>query len=92
MLAILGLLGLALLASLLGRNRKQYPRLTYGLALLLVLCAGLTMSACGSVGSGSGNSSSGSSESPVSAQSTYNLVVSGTFTSGSTKLTQITII
>jgi len=77
---IIELLVLSLLTGLLSRHKDRRPRLAYGLALLLFLCVGLMMSACGSGSSGGG----GNQRTPAG---TYTLVVSGTFTSGSTKLT-----
>jgi hypothetical protein len=57
--------------------RRRRPRLAYGLALLAILSAGVIMSACGGSGVGHQGTPAG----------TYPLVVSGTFTSGSTRLT-----
>jgi hypothetical protein len=70
---ILGLL--ALMAGLAGRRGDRRPRFAYGLALLLLLCAGITMVGCNG-GGGSKGTQPGS----------YALTVSGTFTSGSTVL------
>lgn len=74
---VTGLLGLLVLAGLLSRHKDRRPRLAYGLVLLLFLSGGIMMSACGSAG---GN---GSQPPP---ESSYTLVVSGTFTSGPTTL------
>jgi centrosomal CEP192-like protein/HYDIN/CFA65/VesB family protein/galactose oxidase-like protein len=71
-----GLLELLLLIGLLSWRRGRL-RLAYGLALLVFVFAGVMMSAC----------SSGSSGNQRTPPGTYPLVVSGTFTSGSTKLT-----
>ena len=73
------LLVLSLLIGLLS-SRRGRPRLAYGLALLVCLSAAVMMSACGGGSSGGG----GSQRTPAG---TYTVVVSGTFTSGSTKLT-----
>jgi hypothetical protein len=70
------LLMLLLLIGLFSSRRRR-PRLAYGLALLAILSAGVIMSACGSTGIGNQGTPPGA----------YPLVVSGTFTSGSTKLT-----
>jgi hypothetical protein len=70
------LLMLLLLIGLFSSHRLR-PRLAYGLALLAILSAGVIMSACGSTGIGNQGTPPGA----------YPLVVSGTFTSGSTKLT-----
>jgi hypothetical protein len=70
------LLVVSLLIGLLSWRRRRRPRWAYGFAFLLFLCAGL-MSACGGGGSGNQGTPAG----------TYPLVVSGTFTSGSTSLT-----
>ena len=75
------LLGLSLLTALLSWHKNRRPRLAYGLVLLLLLCAGVTMSGCAS---GGGSGGSGNQGTPVG---TYTLAVSGTFTSGSTTLT-----
>jgi len=77
---IASLLALSLLTGLLSWHGGRRPRLAYGLALLVFLSAGVMMSACGAGSSGVG----GNQGSPAG---TYPLVVSGTFTSGSTKLT-----
>lgn len=74
---VTGLLGLLVLAGLLSQHKDRRPRLAYGLVLLLFLSGGIMMSACGSAG---GN---GSQPPP---ESSYTLVVSGTFTSGPTTL------
>jgi hypothetical protein len=71
------LLVLSLLIGLLRRHSGR-PRVAYGLALLVLLSAAGMMSACG------GGSSGGNQGTPPG---TYTLVVSGTFTSGSTSLT-----
>jgi hypothetical protein len=73
------LLALSILIGLLSLRRGR-PRLAYGLVLLVFLSAAVMMSACGGGGSGVG----GNHGTPAG---TYSLVVSGTFTSGSTKLT-----
>lgn len=72
-------LGLGMLVSLAGWRREHHPRLLCGLAFLCLLSVGLTMSACG--GGSSGNSGGGGTQA-----GTYNLTVTGTFTSSSTKL------
>jgi hypothetical protein len=73
---MLTLLALSLLTGLLSWHRVR-PRLSYGLALLVFLSAGVMMSACGS-----GNSAVGVHQGTPAG--TYPL--SGSFTSGSTKL------
>ncbi len=83
-LALSGLSGLVLQGS--GRHfRQRQSRLLYGLALLGLFSLGITLSACG----GGGISSTGNSVSATAAGS-YNLTVTGTFTSGSTTLTHAT--
>jgi hypothetical protein len=73
------LLALSILIGLLSLRRGR-PRLAYGLVLLVFLSVAVMMSACGGGGSGVG----GNHGTPAG---TYSVVVSGTFTSGSTKLT-----
>jgi hypothetical protein len=70
------LLVVSFLIRLFSWRRGRRPRWAYGFAFLLIFCAGL-MSACGSGGGGNQGTPAG----------TYPLVVSGTFTSGSTSLT-----
>ena len=82
-LTLSGMLGLAMLVSLAGWGRKRRPQLLYGLAFLCLVSVGVTMSACG--GGGSGGSGGGGTRA-----GTYNLTVTGTFTSGSTNLTHKT--
>jgi hypothetical protein len=81
--ALSGALGLAMMLSLgrWGRERRP-PRLLYRLAFLCLLSAGVTMSACGGGNSGRGGGGTQAG--------TYNLTVTGTFTSGSTNLTHKT--
>ena len=79
-----GTLGLATLTSLAGWRRKRLPRLLYGLAFLCLLSIELTISACGGGGSSSSSGGGGAQA------GTYNLTVTGTFTSGSTNLTHKT--
>jgi len=72
------LLALLLLTGLQSWRRVR-PRLAYGLALLVFLSAVVLMSACGG-GNAVTNRNQGTPP------GTYSMVVSGTFTSGSTKL------
>jgi len=76
------LLVLSLVFALLNRRPRRRPRLAYGLALLLVFCAGLMMSGCGG-----GSSSGGGGGNQGTPAGTYTIVVLGTFTSGATSLT-----
>ncbi len=84
-LALSGAMRLAMLGSLAGWRRERRPRLFYGIAFLCVLSLGVTMPGCG--GGGSGSSSSGGSGTQAG---TYDLTVTGSFTSGSTTLTHNT--
>ena len=86
-LAFCGLSGLALLGSD-GRSRKRHGRLLYGLAFLCLISLGIALSSCGG-GSTTGSSSTGNSASATPPGS-YDLTVTGTFTSGSTTLTHAT--
>jgi hypothetical protein len=79
--AFLGTLGLAIVMSLAGFRHEHRPRLLFGLALLSLLFLGVTISACG--GGGGGHSGG-------TAPGTYNVTVTGNFTSGSTILTHTT--
>lgn len=74
--AFSGALGLAMLASL-NWHGGRHRQLIYRLALLCLLATGITLPACGGGGNGSHGTQPG----------TYTLTVTGTFTSGSTKLT-----
>jgi hypothetical protein len=73
------ILGLAISMSFAGWRRERRQGLLYGLAFLCLLSIGATLSACG----GGRSSSGGGGTQP----GTYNLTVTGTFTSGSTALT-----
>src|SRR5205823_10409367 len=77
---IIELLGLSLLLGLPSWGRSCRPRLANGLALLVFLFAGIMMCACGSAGVGHQGTPAG----------TYPLMVSGSFASGSTRLTHNT--
>jgi len=80
-LALSGFSGLVLLGSRGGRSGKRHGRLLYGLAFLCLFSLGIIGSACGGGGASSGSGT------PAG---TYNLTVTGTFTSGSTTLTHDT--
>jgi hypothetical protein len=80
--ALSGALGLAMMLSLGRWGRERRPRLLYRLAFLCLLSAGVTMSACGGGNSGGGGGGTQAG--------TYNLTVTGTFTSGLTNLTHKT--
>jgi hypothetical protein len=87
-LALCGLSGLVLMGSC-GRSRVRHSRFLCGLAFLCLLSLGITVSACGG---GSGNVGSSSSGTPTGS---YNLTVTGTFTSGATTLihsTKLTLV
>jgi hypothetical protein len=76
------LLVLAIVIALLSWSTGRRPRLALGLALLSLLCAGVTMSGCSS-----GSSTAGGGGNLGTPQGNYMLTVSGTFISGSTSLT-----
>jgi hypothetical protein len=78
-LPLLGLPSLALVGIFGGRSRKRPSRKFCTFALLCLLSAGVSMSACGG--------RSGSSNSGGTPAGTYNLTVTGSFISGSTSLT-----
>jgi hypothetical protein len=80
-LALSGFSGLVLLGSRGGWSGKRHGRLLYGLAFLCLFSLGIIGSACGGGGASSGSGT------PAG---TYNLTVTGTFTSGSTTLTHDT--
>jgi hypothetical protein len=81
--AFSGTLALAMLLGSANWLRQRRPLILYGLAFLCLLSIGVTMSACGGGSGGGGSGSSGGTEA-----GTYNLTVTGTFTSGSTTLTR----
>jgi len=76
-----GVLGLALLAGAIGGQRRWRPRLLSTVALVAALSLVVPLPGCGGGGSGGGT--------PLG---TYNLTVTGTFTSGSTVLSHSTIL
>jgi hypothetical protein len=82
-IALSGILGLVVLATLRGRGRARSPQMVCEATLVCLLSLGITMSGCG----GSSGSSGGSTGTQAG---TYNLTVTGTFASGSTKLAHIT--
>jgi hypothetical protein len=71
------------------RSRKRPGRLLYGLAFLCLISLGITLSSCGGGGAGMGNGSNGNSP-PTTPAGSYDLTVTGTFTSASTTLTHAT--
>jgi hypothetical protein len=77
-----GTLGLALLLGMTRYRRKWDQQLLCGLSLLCLLSVGIGMSACG----GGGNSNTGAG----TPTGTYALTVTGSYTAGSTTLTQTT--
>jgi hypothetical protein len=79
--AFSGLPGIALVGVCGGWSRKRRGRILHGLAMLCLLSAGMAMSACGSGSSNKGNGNTDGT--PVG---TYNLTLTGSFTSGSTSL------
>jgi Bacterial Ig-like domain (group 3)/FG-GAP-like repeat/Abnormal spindle-like microcephaly-assoc'd, ASPM-SPD-2-Hydin len=84
-LGLSGLSGLILLGSSGDRSRKWHAGFFYGLAFLCLFSLGITWSACGS-GSGSGTGGNGGG----TPAGTYNVMVTGTFSSGATTLTHNT--
>jgi hypothetical protein len=85
---ILGVLGTLVLVvvSLVLRRQEQRFRWAPIFALAVLVCLGMTMSSCG--GSSGGNGGGGGS---IGTQAgTYTILVSGTFTSGATTLTNTT--
>lgn len=76
------LLVFSLLIALLYWRTGRRPRLAYGLALVMVFSVAELMSGCGG-----GSSSGGGGGNHGTPAGTYTIVVSGTFTSGSTSLT-----
>jgi VCBS repeat protein/centrosomal CEP192-like protein/HYDIN/CFA65/VesB family protein len=76
----LGTVGLVGVLSLTNRRRERRRRWVYGVALVCVLAIGMTLSGCG------GGSSGGGGTGGIQA-GTYNLTLTGTFTSGSNTLT-----
>jgi len=81
---LLVLLGMAVLAGLLGWRREPGFRWAPLFAAGVVLWAALTITSCG------GGSSGGGGGNPGTLAGTYTISVSGTFTSGSTTLTHST--
>lgn len=82
------LLILALMASVIREHRKREVSLAAVLSLVLLLCLGITLAACG------GGSPSVAPK-PGTPAGNYSLTVSGTFTSGSTTLvhnTKLTLV
>jgi hypothetical protein len=84
-LALSGLSGLVLLRSR-NQSHKKHRRLLCVIAFLCLLSLGTTFSACG------GGNTSSSTGNPVNATpaGSYNLSVSGSFTSGSANLIHVT--
>jgi len=80
-LALSGVPGLMLLGS---RSRKRRASAVYGLLLLCVLSLAMMWSACGGGASSSGSSGGGTPP------GSYNLTVTGSFASGSSKLVHST--
>ncbi len=80
-LSLCVLSGLVMLGRFGARSRNR-RRLTHALAFACLFSLAITWSACG----GGGNSGSGGSSSGATPRGTYNLTVTGSFTSGSTVL------
>ena len=83
-LAFSATLAVAMLLISSKQFRERRPQIRYGLALLCLLSIGVAMSACG--GGSSGNSGGGGG----TLAGTYDLAITGTFTSGPTTLTHAT--
>jgi hypothetical protein len=71
------------------RSRKRHSRLLYGLAFLCLISMGITFSSCGGGSTSMGNSNTNTSP-PATPAGSYDLTVTGTFTSGPTTLTHAT--
>lgn len=82
-LALSGTLGLPIFMTLAGWRRGRGQLLTYSLAFLFLVAIGSTMLACG----GGSASNGGASKTPAG---TYDLTVTGSFTSGAANLTHAT--
>jgi hypothetical protein len=82
-LALLSILALPMFACWVGIRRSPVHRLVPYAVALLMLIAAATMPGCG----GSSGTHTGSGGTPTGS---YNLTVTGTFTSGSTTLTHTT--
>jgi hypothetical protein len=76
-------LGVTPLIGVMRYSRGWRPQLLYGLMLLSLLSAGISMSACG----GGNNGARGGGGTPLG---NYTLTVTGSYTSGSTTLTHNT--
>ena len=85
-LVFTGLSGLVLLGSSASRSRKHRGWLFYGAVFLSLLSLGTLGTACGG---GSSNNNGGGGGGGTAA-GTYNLTITGSFTSGSTALTHTT--
>ena len=70
-----------------GRSRKRHGRLLYGLAFLCLFSLAITFSSCGGGSTSTGSSTPSATPTPAGS---YDLTVTGTFTSGSTTLTHST--
>ena len=91
--SVCALFGLFLVAALAGWNRARRPAFVYALSVLLMLGAGIALTACG--GSGGGYSTGGGSSNNGTPAGTYTLGVSATFANGGTNLvhtTKLTVI
>ena len=75
---------LAVAALVNGRSRKRHSHAFWTLTLLCLSSAGIVMSACGGSSKSSNNGGGGTPP------GNYNLTVTGSFTSGSSRLTHTT--